>query len=412
MNLTTPQSGLEFGRLLAQGLLDLQDKNRANFFPWRGQFSPQLIENLLKAYCPPNATLVDPFVGSGTVLYEATRQNLTGYGFEINPAAWLLSRTYELINLPKAERKDLLSSLKEKLNQFFPEPFFFAPDRSAQITLPELKSFLAHIYPLIDKWERTILETLVILLDVTPQNLTAKRIHSTFNKLSQIIVNLPVITASIRTALADARRLPVADGTVDFVITSPPYINVFNYHQNYRQSAEILGWDLLKIAKSEIGSNRANRANRFCTVIQYCLDMSLVLRELRRVCQPDAKIIIVVGYESNVLGVPFFNAEIISHLATKSTAFALTLRQKRSFQNRFGKTIREDLLHFVCRENVPTNETMESVAREVAFQVLSEGLNRALDSNKDKLEEAVARVPFLPATPFFSNDNLSVKTRL
>ncbi len=59
------------------------------------------------------------------------------------------------------------------------------------------------------------------------------------------------------------------ENQIDFVITSPPYINVFNYHQNYRQSAEILGWDLLKIAKSEIGSNRANRGNRFYTIIQF-----------------------------------------------------------------------------------------------------------------------------------------------
>lgn len=40
------------------------------------------------------------------------------------------------------------------------------------------------------------------------------------------------------------------------VLTSPPYINVYNYHQQYRASAEALGWDLLEVAKTEIGSNR------------------------------------------------------------------------------------------------------------------------------------------------------------
>lgn len=32
------------------------------------------------------------------------------------------------------------------------------------------------------------------------------------------------------------------------LITSPPYINVFNYHQKYRRSVEALGYDVLAIA--------------------------------------------------------------------------------------------------------------------------------------------------------------------
>jgi hypothetical protein len=36
---------------------------------------------------------------------------------------------------------------------------------------------------------------------------------------------------------------------------------------------EVLGFDILKVAASEIGSNRRNRGNRFITVIQYALDM-------------------------------------------------------------------------------------------------------------------------------------------
>jgi hypothetical protein len=32
--------------------LNIADKRRANAFAWRGQFSPQLVESLLRAYCP------------------------------------------------------------------------------------------------------------------------------------------------------------------------------------------------------------------------------------------------------------------------------------------------------------------------------------------------------------------------
>ena len=48
-------------------------------------------------------------------------------------------------------------------------------------------------------------------------------------------------------------------------------------HQNHRAILELLGFDLLHVAASEIGSNRKNRGNRFRTVIQYALDMEASL---------------------------------------------------------------------------------------------------------------------------------------
>ena len=126
-----------------------------------------------------------------------------------------------------------------------------------------------------------------------------------FNGLSEIIDKLPFFAQNIKVSLSDARNLPLKDNHIDFVLTSPPYINVFNYHQNYRKSAELLGWDWLKIAKSEIGSNKANRGNRFYTGVQYCLDMADTLKEIARVSKINARIILVVGHKSNVLGVLF-----------------------------------------------------------------------------------------------------------
>src|SRR5579884_4266749 len=144
----------------------------------------------------------------------------------------------------------------------------------------------------------------------------------------------------------DARSLPLRDDEVDFVITSPPYINVFNYHQQYRRSVEALGWDLLAVARSEIGSNRKHRQNRLLTVVQYCLDMTDVLRELRRVCKEGSRIVMIVGRESNVRKTRFFNGEIMTELASRCVGFEVVSRQERLFMNRFGEQIYEDILHF------------------------------------------------------------------
>lgn len=63
-----------FTERLDRRVLDIEDKHRSNLFTWRGQFSPQLIESLLDAYCPENATVFDSFAGSGTVLYESGKK--------------------------------------------------------------------------------------------------------------------------------------------------------------------------------------------------------------------------------------------------------------------------------------------------------------------------------------------------
>ncbi|MGL5193933.1 MAG: DNA methyltransferase, partial [Chroococcales cyanobacterium] len=338
----------DFNQGIPQNLLDIEDKRRTNLFTWRGQFSPQLVENLLLAYCPRDATVLDPFCGSGTVLYECGYLGLEAVGCELNPAAWILSRLYEFINLSLGDRNQVITSVSGKLQQQFPQPELFQALECDRLQVKEFQTRLFPLYQDSNPLEQAILDALVILLDVDNQQpIHIPKIHTLFWEICQDIRDFPESKNSVKSYLGDARCLPVATDTIDFVLTSPPYINVFNYHQNYRNSVELLNWNLLEIAKSEIGSNRANRRNRFFTVIQYCLDLALIFQEINRVCQPGARIIFVVGYESTVLGVPFYNAQIISELAILGSQFELALTQQRQFKNKFGKMIREDLLHLV-----------------------------------------------------------------
>ncbi|OZH52992.1 methyltransferase, partial [Hydrocoleum sp. CS-953] len=224
-------------------------------------------------------------------------------------------------------------------------------------------------------------------------------IQNKFYELVKLIENLPNSNKTIKAYLSDARLLPMSDNKIDFVVTSPPYINVFNYHQNYRKSAELLGWDLLKIAKSEIGSNRANRGNRFYTVVQYCLDIADTLKELSRVSKKDARLVFVVGHESNVLGVPFYNADIIERIGIESGLYRKVLRQKRTFKNKFGKIIREDLINFYNLKPELKIEFIDAVAREVAMNALKNGISVVSSQNYKSLENAIRKVPYLERTP-------------
>src|SRR5439155_15512459 len=105
----------------------------------------------------------------------------------------------------------------------------------------------------------------------------------------------------------------------------------------------------------------------------YCLDMAAVLGELRRVCKHEARIIIVVGRESQVRKTRFFNGETVGRLAVRSAGCIVQARQERVFQNRFGEMIFEDILHLTPR---PPNGTLTPPA-EIARETLTVARCRA-----------------------------------
>ena len=191
------------------------------------------------------------------------------------------------------------------------------------------------------------------------------------------------------------------------VLTSPPYINVHNYHQQFRRSVEALGWDVLSIARSEIGSNRQNRGNRFLTVIQYSLDMALVLRELARVAKADVRFILVVGRESLVRGGRFFNGELVAEIAVRCVGLKMELRQERVFQNRYGVDIYEDILHFRSTKEVPDQGFALATARHIAARALCEARQLIPAAQRAGLDDAIARIDTVVPSPVPSPAALS-----
>jgi DNA modification methylase len=125
-----------------QKILDIEDKQRTNPLPWKGQFSPQFIEALIDKYADKNSIIFDLFLGSGTVLYEARRCRIEAYGTDINPAAFTLASIYRFINLSQKQR-----------------------DQYTNIFLERLKSEIYETMPLFQK----------IPKEITPNDLTENR---------------------------------------------------------------------------------------------------------------------------------------------------------------------------------------------------------------------------------------------
>lgn len=317
----------EVMKSIPQEVLDIKEKKRNNLFKWNGQFSPQLIEAFLDAYCKDNFKVLDPFSGSGTVLYECARKGIRAFGVDINPAASKISRIYELCRISIKHRKIILQNFNI-LNSFS--------------TTTECNNYLFSLNP-EDYFSIIIKEALIVLLD---DIYDINKYHKKVFNFSTVVLGLPFSRKHIKCFNNDCRNIPLKSNSIDLIITSPPYVNVFNYHQQYRKHTELLGHDILKIAKSEIGSNRKHRQNRFMTLTQYCQDITLALNEMARVCKKDARIILIVGKVSTIKGVKIHNGEVVKKIAF-SLGLEIILDQTRSFKNKFGQEIVEEIIHLI-----------------------------------------------------------------
>ena len=122
--------------------------------------------------------------------------------------------------------------------------------------------------------------------------------------------------------LADARDLPIADDSVDIVITSPPYLNAIDYIRGHKFSLIWMGHSidsLREVRATNVGTETQSVANRLvddpatdhilslmCPLSglskrqirmlrQYVNDMRTVLSETKRVLRKGGKAILVVG---------------------------------------------------------------------------------------------------------------------
>ncbi len=386
-----------FGSPLPASSLNIETKSRSNLFPWRGQFSPQLVEALLRTYAAPASVVLDAFMGSGTVLVESARLGLPVHGYEVNQAAYLLGRVYELCTVTASERRQLVEKAETVLTRARPAAFELPLFRTGPTEgpLPCIGSDWVRAAP--DPRVRMLLEALVVLLDEdsAPDHSYASK----WSAIREIVAGLPFSGSPVHPSLGDARALRLPDGAIDFVLSSPPYINVFNYHHNSRSAIESLGWKPLVVARSEIGSNRKFRQNRFLTVVQYCIDMALALAELRRVCTDSARMILILGRESNVHKTAFYNGRILERLATEVVGLRLHLTQERVFLNRFGQSIYEDLLHLSPQPGHPRpKEAIFECARRLGKEVLSEAVERTPSDRRHYLRDAISEASQVEAS--------------
>lgn len=390
---------------LIQEKLDVVTKKRSNIFNWRGQFTPEFVEYILESFTQKGDHILDPFAGSGTVLFEAARHGNKASGFEINPAAYAMSSFFSFCNMPFADRYDFSNNFEIKLNKILPSfnnHVIFTESSDFRQGYSDFLSFAKEC----DKTFRSKSEQIFLLnllfLSERDKNFTIKNsINKSFNYLKNSLLGLPFSEYEINSYLKDSKTVgTVLKNKADFILTSPPYINVFNYHQNYRAIIEVFEFDIMTIAHSEFGSNRKNRGNRFKTVIQYCIDMELAIYSCWRALKPGSSMVMVLGKQSNVRGIPFYNGKLIMEILESSGGFNQINSMQRQFKNKFGDSIKEDII--ITTKSGNLDKSMH--AREIALNHLNENLKIAKDDVYDDLIDAISNISDITPSPIYSTN--------
>ncbi|MBI3269992.1 MAG: hypothetical protein HYZ53_13280 [Planctomycetes bacterium] len=288
------------------------------FHVYPARLHPHLAETLLASARPRQAVL-DPFCGSGTVLVQALARGCRALGRDINPLAVRIARLKtslwsadELAAL-EAAAEEVGDRARELLASRSQSP---PPASARQDFDPHMAWEMSGLRDAIRQQknprikEALLLGLSSILVKVSRrEGLTtdrhmekhippgrgirhyADRLRELGEMLGELARAVPAGTAAADVAEGDARLLEgIPDGSVDLVLTSPPYAGTYSYVDCSAMSYAWLDMRPGDAARREIGAKEAKGG-----LASYRRDMRATLAAVRRVLSPNGRAFFVVA---------------------------------------------------------------------------------------------------------------------
>jgi DNA modification methylase len=364
------------------------------------KFPPQLPRTFIQGLTRPGDRVLDPMMGSGTAVVEALLAGRQGIGLDLDPLALLLSRV-KTRPLSAALIRDAGDAVIASAYAFLAQPsldshlvqcfdthtkafidYWFLPT-----TQRELMALVLALASVTDQAARHFLELTFSAMIITKsggvsraRDLAHSRPHVDRTKVPKHAIeqfalrlrrNLRSMAHLAENGTAplllagDARYMPLADGVIDLIVTSPPYANAIDYMRAHKFSLVWLGrsiTDLSTLRTAYIGSERVNGMpnpplpDRPTAMVQrleardrskakilhkYLTEMAAVLAEMFRVLRNNAAAIIVVG-PSVMRGIHVETHQCLADIATMcgfdvvAVAQRTLDRNKRMMPTRFG----------------------------------------------------------------------------
>ncbi|NCO66006.1 MAG: hypothetical protein AUK32_04425 [Candidatus Aquicultor secundus] len=326
---------------LWHGSFNGRESSLQQLSPYVGKLKSGMAKVLINLYSSPGDIVLDPFSGSGVVPFEAALLSRKAYANDLSPYAYTLTRgkleapASEQEALKRAEllicaAEDLAASVDvSNIPAWVSE--FFHPD-----TLREVVSAFQILNQQKDYFLTASL--LGILHHVRPGFLSYPASHLVpyLRKSKYPPDQFPEMYAyrDIRTRLmakvkrayrrhylplawnnrefqvwqANSMALPIDDGIVGAIVSSPPYFGALDYARDNRLRLWFLGCQDWKELDSSLTAN--NKV--------YLSQMALCLKEMNRVLKTDGYCALVLGdFERN--GKTKRTAEILADLALEET---------------------------------------------------------------------------------------------
>ncbi len=335
---------------ISKKVLSEIDKDKSRF-RWSGQFPSKLIEYLLNEYSEKNTVILDPFCGSGTVLFESAKKELEAFGFDINPAAIEISELVTLCNLDKNSRDVYLKQTEKLIFDLIERLHKTDKDKKLQEHDFEIiKEFLNEIE---NKTVLNIFTNVLMRFSIIENKYTISGLLEAFKINKKIINELNFSKKRIEVNKLNSKRLPLKNKSVDLCVTSPPYPGVFDYYKNYKKIMFLRNWKISDINKEEVG--KKNQGSISSNLLKYATDIVEIFWEINRVMKTNGRFILIVNKEVK-LNNKKIESSLFLYLLAVISGFELVEKQERVYKNRNNSESIEEILHFIPKDNYSSKE--------------------------------------------------------
>lgn len=355
--------------------------------------------------------------GSGTTLVAARLSGHQALGFDTDPLALVIAKAWSS-NVSPNRLRQRASVVLSKAREHYREIVFSGayPDKADSETRAfirfwfdptnrrQLKALSEEIAKVSDSAEKALLWASFSRLIVTKdagaslaRDVSHSRPHRAFTiapvrpferflaavdtvlRASHFGPSSKLPAAAIRHG--DARSLPLRDGSIDLVITSPPYLNAIDYLRGHKLSLVWMGLcikDVRTLRSRNIGAEFAanvaansvhirSALRAMCDLkklserssgmlARYVHDMNSVFAEVSRVLKRHGQAVIVIG-NSTIRGVFVRNSSALTYLARVNGLRLNSTRRRPLLENRRylpppGRKVSGKLLGTRMREEV------------------------------------------------------------
>jgi SAM-dependent methyltransferase len=331
----------ELDARLWHGSFNSRESTLQQLSPYVGKMKSGMARVLVKLYSEPGDTVLDPFSGSGVVPLEAALAGRRAWANDLSPYAYVLTRGK--LEAPGSEQvainrtKALIETVEQGASSVdlsgVPEWVceFFHPDTLREVLVALrvllqqedyfltacLLGILHHVRPGFLSYPASHLVPYLRKNKYPPdefpemytyRDLRSRLLAKVKRAYRRHMLPIDWEQREYRVWRVNAMTLPVEDGTVDAIISSPPYFGALDYARDNRLRLWFLGCKDWKELDASLTANKG----------VYLPQMRVCLREMYRVLSPGGYCVLVLG-DVDRDGKIRRTAEILAELAVGAT---------------------------------------------------------------------------------------------